>query len=257
MNYSIPITESNKSQIENIKRLNDLIKAKRLSVRANEELPKTPTGRTTKSVRDHIKNLTDSLDMLVEQRIDLLNALRQDIHDHIIDISKARAIALIPNDSKFLIAVSDSIDSDGIKRPLVAKSENKEFFVKAIIEYNGSLRVSVDDVERSGMFGHFELRLSNEKDYLRHYDINNFIESYKFQFTDYGLEFTTSVSDKYGLYTYQVNDLNVSDVDMLIKILGELNTLQIHLNKNSDLHCLAMLTRVYSYVEKVFDLEIK
>jgi hypothetical protein len=208
-------------------------------------------------VRDYINNLSAGLDGLKEQRTDLVNALKQDIHDHIIALSKARAIALIPNDSKFLMAVSDSIESDGIKRPSVAKSETKEFFVRSLIEYDGSLKVSVDDVERSGMFGYFELRPSNDRGYGRHYDIKKFIESYKFQFTEYGLEFTTSVTDEYGLYTHQVNDLKSSDVEMLLKLLGELNTLQIHLNRNSDLPCLAMLTRVYSFVERVFDLEIK
>ena len=260
MNYTIPITEANKSQIENIKRLNAMIKEHQEAIRFNADLPKTPTGRTTKSVRDHIANLETGLDGLNKQRGELLDALKADIYDWIDATTKKRTTellsvvgSLMKEDSHHFSRVLVKAFESSLSEP-VMKSETLEWHLEVASNYDGCISINLNSNSRRSAWGDYSLKRSNRERNHRKYSVSDWIGTCEFQLTEAGLEFKTSTKDSYSLFTTQVDNLMSGDVQALITLLVELNRVQNYLNANADLGDLNLLSNTCLWLEKVFDI---
>jgi hypothetical protein len=259
MNYIIPITDLTKSQVQAIKTINaEIIEANvRLGVLMG--LPKTPTGRYTKQVASYIEDAESVIKNLKEKRSHIKDTMCDGINEYLEVAIKFKSNEMLSANNKFCEAFKESMNDEEGKPISVGKSETKEWFVYGSRDWNGRLEFQLNASGRKTSFGDFSVKPSRDYSYRNRAEnitTDEWIASFGFKFTDLGLEFSTTKLDSYGLFTNQVDNLIGSDIDFLVKALGEMNELAIHLGKYSDLQSLSSLSRTYIWVEKVFDIAL-
>ena len=257
MNYIIPLSDLNKSQVQAIKSINAEITEAKVRLGVLKGLPKTPTGRYTKQVASYIEDAESVIKNLWEKRSDLKGELCDSIHEYIEKTVKFKSNEMLSAENKFCQAFKESMNDEHGKNISVGKSETKEWFVHGSRDWNGRLEFQLNSSARRSSWGDFSVKPSRDNSYRSRDEkvtTAEWIASFGFKFTDLGLEFSTSKMDSYGLFTTQVDNLIGSDIDFLVKALGEMNELAMHLGKHSDLQSLYALSHTYIWVEKVFDI---
>lgn len=253
MNYTIPISDLNKAQVQNIKCLNALIQQEKEGIQVLQNAPKTPTGRTTSATAKDIMCREAVIENLYKQRNELLDALKKDIYDFLDSTTQKRTTELLSQDSHHFSRVLSKAFESSLSEP-VMKSETLEWHLQVSSVYDGYISICLNSDSRRSSWGDYSIKRSTRERNQNRYNVQDWIGKYEFQFTDAGLEFKTSTKDSYSLFTTQVDNLMSGDVEALITLLGELNRVQNYLNANADLGDLNLLSNTYLWVEKVFDI---